>query len=191
MDDELRALADNVRRLRESHGLSLAGLAQRTGIAKATLFKIEARRTNPTLETLLGLSAGLSVPVGDLLSSNGGPLVEVVRHDGGQVIPDSAVGARLVNSVMVGSTLVEVYDLSIHPDRSEVSISHGMGAREHVIVRTGRVRVGPLDAEVELGPGDYATFPSDRTHRWTALGGRAARVWVLHTFPRPIVPGSA
>ena len=53
MESEVRALSANVRRLRESHGLSLAALARRTGVAKATLFKIEARRTNPTLETLL------------------------------------------------------------------------------------------------------------------------------------------
>jgi transcriptional regulator with XRE-family HTH domain len=187
MDDELRALAANVRRMRESHGLSLAGLASRTGIAKATLFKIEARRTNPTLETLLLLASALSVSVADLLSSDGDAQVEVVRRGEGQAVPDSVVGARLINSVMVGSTLVEIYELTIPPGESEVSVSHGVGARDHVVVRGGRLRAGPLEAEVELGPGDYATFPSDRTHRWTALGDRPARVWVLHTFPRALV----
>lgn len=186
MGDEVKALASNVRRLRDSHGLSLAGLARRTGVAKATLFKIEAQRTNPTLETLLALADALSVSVGELLSSEADTPVGVVRRGQGQAIPDSVVGASLINSILVGSTLIEVYELSIPPGQSEVSISHGAGAREHVIVRSGRVRVGPLEAEVELGPGDYATFPSDRLHRWTSLGGKAARAWVVHTFPRPL-----
>ena len=186
MESEVKALSANVRRLRESHGLSLAGLAHRAGVAKATLFKIEARRTNPTLETLLALADGLSVTVGELIADDGGSPVEVVRQGKGRPIPDSVVGASLLNSILVGSTLIEVYELAIPAGQSEVSISHGAGAREHVIVRSGRVRVGPLDAEVALGPGDYATFPSDRTHRWTALGGKAARLWVVHTFPRPL-----
>jgi transcriptional regulator with XRE-family HTH domain len=183
--DNIAALALNARRLRESHGLSLAQLAERTGVAKATLFKVEARRTNPTLETLVALADALSVPVADLIAPDGEPEVEVVRRHEGQPIPDSVVGARLLKSKLVGSTLVEVFELAIPPGESEVSISHGPGAREHVLVRSGRAVVGPLDSEVELGTGDYATYPADRMHHWTAVGRRPARLWVVHTFPRP------
>ncbi|MCB0827284.1 MAG: helix-turn-helix transcriptional regulator [Solirubrobacterales bacterium] len=186
MEAEKRALARNLRELREAHGLSLAGLADRTGVAKATLYKIEAQRTNPTLDTLISLSEALSVSVGELLSSTGPTPVEVVRHGTGKQVPDSDVGAVLINSVMVGSTLIEIYELSIPRGGSEISISHGVGARDHVIVRSGRVRAGPMESEVELGPGDYATFLSDTIHRWEPLGGKPAKIWIVHTFPRPL-----
>ena len=68
MQESIAALATNVRSLRESHGLSLAQLAERSGAAKATLFKIEQQRTNPTLETLMALARTFSVTVGDLLA---------------------------------------------------------------------------------------------------------------------------
>ena len=124
--------------------------------------------------------------VGELIADDGGSPVEVVRRGKGRPIPDSVVGASLLNSILVGSTLIEVYELAIPAGQSEVSISHGAGAREHVIVRSGRVRVGPLDAEVALGPGDQP--PSPRTARIAGprSGGKAARLWVVHTFPRPL-----
>jgi hypothetical protein len=38
-----------------------------------------------------------------------------------------------------------------------------------VVVATGRMRTGPVDAPIELGPGDYATFRGDVAHRYEAL----------------------
>ena len=55
---------------------------------------------------------------------------------------------------------------------------------EHVLVRAGRAIVGPVGHEVELGPGDYATYGSDRPHRWGNAGDVDAMIWVVHTFPR-------
>jgi transcriptional regulator with XRE-family HTH domain len=160
LSERLAALAANVRRLRESHGLSLAQVADRTGLTKATLFRIEARQTNPTLETLLALAEAFSVSITDLLVLPERSGIEVVRAGTGVVLTDSAVESRLVKSMLVGSTLVEFYDNALRPGQHEVSMSHG--------------------------PGDYATYPSDRPHRWAGLGSRAARVWVVHTFPRPL-----
>jgi transcriptional regulator with XRE-family HTH domain len=179
------ALATNMRRLRESHGLSLQQLADRAGVAKTTLFKIESGRSNPTLETLLTLGEFFSVPIAELLGGDATPAIEVVRAGTeGVDISGTAVTGALVRSMMVGATLVEVVDVAIHPGLWETSVSHGAGAREHVLVRRGRAIVGPVGAEVELGPGDYATYLSDRPHRWGNPGRQDALLWVIHTFPR-------
>jgi transcriptional regulator with XRE-family HTH domain len=179
------ALATNVRRLRESHGLSLAQLAERSAIAKTTLFKIESGRSNPTLETLLALSEFFSVGVAELLGGDATPPIEVVRAGTeGIDISGTAVSAALVRSMMVAGTLVEVVDVAIHPGLWETSVSHGVGAREHVLVRSGRAIVGPVGHEVELDAGDYATYLSDRPHRWGNPGSQDALLWVIHTFPR-------
>lgn len=188
MDEHLVALASNIRRMREVHGLNLGQLARRAGIAPATLFKIERKRTNPTLETLVALSEALSVSVPDLIAMSDEPTVDVVRADTGEDISDSATSVRILKSVLVGSTLVEFHDFTLQAGHSEVSIAHGAGAVEHVLVRSGRLTVGPVGFEAELGPGDYATYPSDSTHRWSSIGKRDARVWIVHTFPRAILP---
>ena len=178
-------LAANVRRLREAHGLSLQQLAARAGVAKTTLFKIERGNGNPTLDTLLALGTIFSTSIDQLVAGDPEPAIDVVRAGEGDVdISGSAVRAALLRSMMVGGTLVEVVEAEIHPGLSETAVSHGVGAREHVLVRSGRAIVGPIGEEVELGPGDYATYPSDRPHRWGNEGEVDALVWVVHTFPR-------
>jgi DNA-binding XRE family transcriptional regulator len=185
VDRRASALATSVRRLRESHGLSLQQLADRAGLAKTTLFKIESGRSNPTLETMLRLGEFFSVSIAELLGGDATPAIEVVRAGSeGVDISGTAVSATLVRSMMVGATLVEVIDVAIHPGLWETAVSHGAGAREHVLVRRGRAIVGPIGQEAELGTGDYATYFSDRPHRWGNPGRQDALLWVIHTFPR-------
>ncbi|MFN8130104.1 MAG: helix-turn-helix domain-containing protein [Solirubrobacteraceae bacterium] len=189
MTEHLSALAANVKRLRESHGLSLAQLADRTGVAKATLFKIESQRTNPTLSTLTSLSTAFSVPVAQLITPPGADEIDVVREGDGLQLDNSPARAVLRKSMLIGQTLVEILDLHIEPGDADVTVTHGPGAREHVLVRSGHMIVGPIGAQVNLGPGDYATYPSDRPHQWVAAGDELARAWVVHTFVRPITGG--
>jgi DNA-binding XRE family transcriptional regulator/mannose-6-phosphate isomerase-like protein (cupin superfamily) len=185
VDRRASALATSVRRLRESHGLSLQQLADRAGLAKTTLFKIESGRSNPTLETMLTLGEFFSVSIAELLGGDATPAIEVVRAGSeGVDISGTAVSATLVRSMIVGGTLVEVIDVAIHPGLWETAVSHGAGAREHVLVRRGRAIVGPIGHEVEIGAGDYATYFSDRPHRWGNPGRQDALLWVVHTFPR-------
>ncbi len=66
-----------------------------------------------------------------------------------------------------------------------VSASHGVGAHEHVYILAGRVLAGPVDAPVELAPGDYAAYPADRPHLWECVGKAPARVWITQVMPRP------
>lgn len=49
-------LAGNLRTLHGARGITLAELARRSGIAKATLSQLEAGGGNPTIETLFALS---------------------------------------------------------------------------------------------------------------------------------------
>ena len=51
--------------------------------------------------------------------------------------------------------------------------------REHLLVTAGRMEVGPLDAPVELGPGDLATFAADVAHAYRALEPGSAAVLVM------------
>ena len=183
--DRAGTLAANVRRLRERRSLSLQALADRSGVAKTTLYKIEARRGNPTLDTLVALAAFFELGLDELVGGGEAAVIDVVRAGAGGVdISGTASRAALLRSMMIGGTLVEVVEAEIHPGLSETAVSHGAGAREHVLVRSGRVIAGPVGHEVELGPGDYATYACDRPHHWGNDGSADAVIWVVHTFPR-------
>ncbi|MGI5126841.1 helix-turn-helix domain-containing protein [Pseudonocardia sp. CA-107938] len=175
------ALAANVRRLRESHGFSLSQLSERSGIAKATLFKVEAQRTNPTLETIEAIADTFGVAVAQLIAIPERAVVEVLKHGEGQDISDDSSIGYVLRSQVIGAGLLEIHSQEFI--NAETSASHGIGAREHVLVREGSIRVGPVGEEAVITAGDYATYPADRPHRWQPVDGRAL-VWIVHTFPR-------
>lgn len=183
MNSHVEALSENVKQLRESHGLSLSQLSERSGVAKATLFKVERGRTNPTLETLIAIAETFDVSVPSLIAVKPRADVEVVRSGEGTDISDHASTGRVVRNQVIGAGTLEIHHQIFHPGITETSPSHGSGAREHVVVLRGRVIVGPVGEEQELAAGDYATYPANRTHKWQAIDDDA-ELWIIHTFPK-------
>src|ERR1700720_3933654 len=72
-------IAANLRRLRPARRMSLATLASRADVAKATLANLEQGRGNPTIETLWSLALGLGVAFSDLLEDRRETTTAVVR----------------------------------------------------------------------------------------------------------------
>jgi transcriptional regulator with XRE-family HTH domain len=174
-----RALADNVRARRLERGLSAVEVAARAGVARATLTQIEGGRANPTIDTVAALAAVLGCEPEALLRAAPAAPVRVVRAGAGA--RTSAIAA-LVDGHPHAAGRTEVFDLRLAAGGRERSTSHGPGSSEIVLVRSGRLRVGPLDATVELGAGDYAAFDADCLHEYAALGRGPARFWLLNRF---------
>ena len=76
--------------------------------------------------------------------------------------------ARLLTSSTRRGTF-EVSELRIPTEEAHEGRPHHPGTEEHVFCVGGRLRVGPADDAVELGPGDFASFPGDLPHRYEAL----------------------
>ena len=175
-----RAVGQNVRRARLDRSLSVVDLAARSGIARATLTQLEGGRGNPTIDTIEALAAVLGCAPESLLRSESVPRVVVVRD--GEGSPTSEI-ATLVDRRPGSRT--EVFDFRLGPGGRERSTSHGPGSSEIVLMRDGRLRVGPADATVELAPGDYATFSGDCLHEYEAAGGAGARFWLIVRYGAP------
>lgn len=60
-------LSENIRRMRESRGLSQGELAAKLNVVRQTVSKWERGLSVPDAELLVGLSEALETPVGDLL----------------------------------------------------------------------------------------------------------------------------
>ena len=117
MDDSVKTIAANVRRLRAARGLSAAGLARASGVARATLAELEAGRGNPTVETLYGLASVLGVTLADLLVAAEAPAVQVVRAGEGPHVSGPVLEARLLRQASVDRARVELYELHVLPGR--------------------------------------------------------------------------
>lgn len=173
------AIASSLRRERERHGISLAELARRAGIAKSTLSQLEAGTGNPGVETLWALAVALDVPFSRIVDPQVEP-VHVVRAGDGMAIraENSPFAAALLSACPPGARR-DLHLMSAEPGASRDAHAHIPGTTEHVVVTAGRWRAGPVDAAVELEPGDYIRFPADRPHTYEALTPGAAAVLVM------------
>lgn len=174
----LAAIAAALQRERRRIGLSIAEVARRAGIAKSTLSGLEAGTGNPSIETLWALSSALDVPF-SLLVDPPRPVVQVIRAgDGPALASERADYVATLLSAAPAKTRRDIYLIAAQPGEPRRSEPHLPGTREHVIVSSGRALVGPAGEAVEVGPGDYITYPGDVSHVFEALEPGTAAVLV-------------
>ena len=154
--DRLAAVGPRLRDLRRRHGLTLAGLAEQTGINESTLSRLEGGTRKPTLEMLLPLAEVYAVPLDELVGAlrTGDPRIHLkpVVRDGMTFVPLSRPGGA------------QAYKLLIPPRPStEPQLSTHEGF-EWVYVLAGRLRLLLGDERVVLTPGEAAEFDTHVPH---------------------------
>jgi transcriptional regulator with XRE-family HTH domain len=160
-------LSANLHRLRTARRLSLATLATRADLAKATLANLEQGRGNPTIETLWSLAIALGVPFSDLLEDRRETSTVVVRAQQGARVrgatPGGQLDLRLLDRIERGG-LVEIFDMFLPAGTEHLGSPHGTGVVERVLVHEGSITVGPAAGPLTLGPADYARYSGDGPH---------------------------
>jgi transcriptional regulator with XRE-family HTH domain len=175
-------VGQNIRRLRQAGGKSLADLAASAELSKATLHAIERGAANPTLATLYSLATSLHVPLGELLDAPHAA-VDVVRAAEGARVSGESVHARLIRRTSLAGS-IELYDLRIDPVIQR-SRAHLPGVEEHMFVTRGRVRCGPADEPVELSAGDAARYDASVAHIYEGLAAEnRALLLMIHRSSR-------
>lgn len=177
-------IARNVRRYRIERDMSLSELARRAGLAKQTLVSLETGKSNPTIDTLSLVAAGLGVSLRRLMTEWGTSLL--VERSGEEGWRASELGRQRVLDDVYGSGYVRTWMLSMErsgatpagPRRTE-----NPGTLLHLYVVEGRVRTGPLSEPVELDVGDFARFPADAPYLMAPLSDRAL-LHIVSTIPQ-------
>jgi transcriptional regulator with XRE-family HTH domain len=165
----LAIIAAALRRERERVGISIAELARRASVAKSTVSQLETGTGNPSVETLWALAVALDVPFSRLVEEPP-TQVRVVRAGEGQRL-QSDQADFVAKLLAAGAPHVrrDLYVMELEPGKSRSAAAHIPGSVEHIVVGAGRIRTGPAGELVELGPGDYVTFPGDVPHHYEAL----------------------
>ncbi len=174
----LEVIAFSLRRERERTGLSLSELAKRAGIAKSTLSQLESASGNPSVETLWALSTALDVPFSRLVEPSR-PKVQVIRAGEGPAVHSER--ADYVATLLASSppnARRDIYLITAEPGSARESDPHMPGVVEHVVLCSGRARVGLTGEPIELAPGDYMAYPADLEHVFEALEPGTAAVMV-------------
>lgn len=172
MDDLAALVGARVRSARQERGLSVGALAQAAGIGKGSLSEIEHGTRNPTLSTLYALANALELPLAHLLSGRVGARLSQPGIEG-----------RLLDVSTPAGWTVEVYRMTFEPGAERRAEGHGPGVVEHLLVTAGRLRVGRLGQERELGVGETLTWLSDAPHTYVAVGAAPAEAVVVIRSP--------
>ena len=166
----VRAIAANVRRLRQQAGFTLADLAAASKLGKSTLAQLEAGKGNPGVETLWAIAAALAVPFARLVEEQR-PALRVTRA--GDVPPVKSeetpgwAGRVLATTDRRGT--FELYALDLRAGTARHAAPHYAGVVEYLLVVRGRLRAGPAGQAVELSSGDLVSFTADTPHDYEAL----------------------
>jgi transcriptional regulator with XRE-family HTH domain len=165
------SIGPRVRALRESMGLSLRDLAQRSGVSAPMLSQVERGDTSPTLQVAAKIASGLDLRLSQLLRLDEGGAVTVVRENERRTGGGSGGHAfEVLTPALPGQRL----ELSRHELEAGATTGgpgdppmHEPGSREIALVDRGSV-VLEIDGERHaLGPGDTVTFDADLPHRFT------------------------
>jgi transcriptional regulator with XRE-family HTH domain len=163
-----------VRRWRNERGLTLARVAEATGLNVGYLSQIENDKASPSLTCLSSLANALDVPIAWFLVDEGRP-PEVARAadrhwrelPGGRA---SRVDAR-------GSSDITIVEITGEPGRSTGLHTHP--GDEHHLVTAGHFRMTQGPHVTELGPGDYLRWDGLVPHDAAAIGDEPASMLVI------------
>lgn len=171
-----RRVADSLRRIRRTRGLSLDQLAAQSGVSRAALSQIEGSRTNPTLAVLWKIAVGLGVPFGALLGDQGEQRCRLLRAE--DIAPLRSVDGRVESRLLTPAGATpghETYELRFAPRGLLSSEAHALGTHETIVMLTGTLRIVAGDETFDLAPGDAFHFRADVAHRYENRATREAR----------------
>ncbi|AGU49492.1 transcriptional regulator, XRE family [Variovorax paradoxus B4] len=163
--------------LRQAKALSLAELAELSGVSKAMISKVERAESSPTAVLLGRLAAGLGVPLAQLLTEDKGSPRRLRTRAEQEVWRDPEAGylRRQVVERGTGSG-VEMVEIEL-PRSAQVGYPRWSGKpyRQCLWMLEGALRVDYGDERFELAPGDCLDFGVDRPLVFKTLGRTGCR----------------
>lgn len=161
MDDLDRVLDDvgpRLRALRRQREVTLAELAEATGISESTLSRLETGERRPTLKLLLPLARAHGVPLDELVGApeTGDPRVHIrpINRGGMTLIPLS----RRPGGVRAFKMIIPA---NLRDGEPEPRVHEGY---EWLYVLNGKLRLLLGDQDLVLGPGEAAEFDTHVPH---------------------------
>ncbi len=165
-------VGERVRELRRGRGLTLEELAERSGVSRAMISKVERGEKNPTLVVAAKLAEGLGVTLSQLAGMEERREVVVVPRERRRVMRDPQTGfERQLLSPSFGGRGVE-FIRNVIPEgaTSGEFPPHRRGVEEYLAVEKGSLRAVIGGEEHSLGEGDALYFEADVSHRFDNAG---------------------
>ncbi len=166
-----------IRRRRHERGLTLAQVAEASGLNVGYLSQVENDKASPSLETLAALAGALDVPIAwfFLDTSDAPRLVRRSERPRRRVL-----GGRSSMTQVDGGVARDIVILEGEIPSGRSTGLHSHPGDEHHIVLSGRMRITQGDAVVEAGSGDYVLLDGTLPHDVEAIGDAPLRMLMIY-----------
>jgi XRE family transcriptional regulator, regulator of sulfur utilization len=171
------AVGSRIKALRDSMGLSLRDLAERSGVSAPMLSQVERGETSPTLAVAGRIAGGLDLSLSQLLRLDEAEHVVVVRAGEGRARKRGGHRLEELTPPLPGQRA----DVSHHLLERGASTGgpadpplHEPGARETAVVLSGALTLLIDGGEHQLAAGDAVTFDADLRHHFENRGADPA-----------------
>jgi transcriptional regulator with XRE-family HTH domain len=183
-----------LRERRAYHGWTLADVAERTGISKSTLSKIENNQISPSYQSILQLCAGLGIEIGDLMSADvtrdNAPKVTGRRnisyaHSGLTMGDDLFTYTYLCTDIAHKRIIPMVVEVRAHSVQEVGELWSHVG-EEFLYVLDGTIDLHTdLYEPAPLAAGDCVYFDSTMGHAFIATNEAPARLLIMCSSATP------
>ncbi len=163
MDRLQKNLAENIRRLREAHGVSQQRMSELSGIPRPTWASLESGAANPTLAVLSKAAVALQVSIEELV---GAPRTEVQHFLAADIRERKRQGVTVRPLVPEPITGLEITRMQLDPGGRMVGIPHTSGTREYLSCERGQIELIVSGEHWVLDVGDMIVFRGDQRHSY-------------------------
>jgi transcriptional regulator with XRE-family HTH domain len=177
-----RRIAEGIKKRREHLGISANDLAERSGVSRAMVSKIERLEVSPTAALLGRLCNGLGITLSSLIASaetKAGPPIARVSEQPVWRDPDTGLLRTMVSPLNTGSR-VEIVHVEL-PSGAEVKydVMREPHYDQNVLVLSGKLTMTFGEAAVELAVGDCIRSRFDVAHAFANRGRSACKYLVI------------
>jgi transcriptional regulator with XRE-family HTH domain len=188
MDAEREGLAvtigARVRALRQALGWTLDDAAERSGVSRRMIVKVEKGETNPSVGTLLRLGDALGASLPTLVARDDAAPAAVTPRGEGTILWASPAGGEGV--LLSGSStpaVLALWSWRLMPGDTHASNAHPAGTREILHVTSGAITLSISSDPMELSEGDTFSFGGDQPHSYANAGHEPATFTLVVSQP--------
>ncbi|HDP79409.1 MAG TPA: XRE family transcriptional regulator [Spirochaetes bacterium] len=171
-----------IKQTRESRGLTLQDIADKTGFSTAYLSQLENHLISPPLGAIIKIAHCLEVEMGTLFNQTGASPFTIVRKD--ERAPTSRVASK--EGVRYGYSYeslapdkvnrsMEPFIVTLEPAEKK-GVPYNHEGEEFLFVLEGRVEVQLGSYSDVLEPGDSIYYDSTTPHRVACMGDTPAKI---------------
>lgn len=174
-------LSEALRRHRRERKLTLEQLAERSGVSRAAISKIERGESGASTPVLGKLAEALDLSISQLIGGRQRQRALRIAKEGQPIFREEASGfeRRSLSPLYLGRGIDFVLNRLPPKAKTGPFPSHRQGVEEHLYVSKGRLKV-MLDGEPHiLDAGDFLYYQADLSHSFENLSNAVCEYFIV------------